>query len=221
MLYFKALLNGLDDMPKADPAIRAALASEAAQKGWPAMHAELARIDPVTSARLEVNDSQRIARALEVFRVSGQTMASFHGKSAMKNIASQADLKRVNIFISLEPELRSWLHERIAQRFDAMLAAGLVGEVKALRARGDLTADLPSMRCVGYRQIWELLDQQEACGMGGNLPMNELRDKGICATRQLAKRQLTWLRSLPDRHVVACDNAQVVQQVLSIVSSKV
>ncbi|WP_442957769.1 tRNA (adenosine(37)-N6)-dimethylallyltransferase MiaA [Polaromonas sp.] len=217
MLYFKALFDGLDDMPKADPAIRAALAAEAQARGWPALHAELAQIDPVTAARLQVNDSQRISRALEVFRVSGRTMTSFHSKSAIKNIASHGRYTDATALISLEPEARSWLHERIAQRFDAMLAAGFIDEVKALRARGDLTADLPSMRCVGYRQAWELLDAldaHEARGLGGSFPINELRDKGIFATRQLAKRQLTWLRSMPHRHVVACDGAQPLTLIL-------
>ncbi len=117
-----------------------------------------------------------------------------------------------NVLISLEPTDRAWLHARIAQRFDAMLAAGFVDEVKALRARGDLNPDLPSMRCVGYRQMWEALD--------GTAPLNEMRDRGIFATRQLAKRQITWLRSMPQRHVIACDAPDAVQQVLLAVSRR-
>ena len=206
MLYFKALFDGLDDMPKADPAVRAALADEAVAKGWPALHAELAQVDPTTAARLAPNDSQRISRALEVFRVSGQALSFFHQQGAIKKVAESTGAARARGLISLEPEDRGWLHERIGQRFDAMLAAGFIDEVKTLRARGDLNPDLPSMRCVGYRQAWEALD--------GDYPMAELRDKGIFATRQLAKRQITWLRSMPQRHVVACDGEEPVAQVL-------
>ena len=212
MLYFKALFDGLDDMPKADPAVRAVLASEAAEKGWPALHAELAQVDPVTAARLEPQDSQRISRALEVFRVSGQPLSFYHQRNATENIATRAREQGAATLISLEPADRTWLHGRIAERFDAMLAAGFLGEVKALRARGDLTPDLPSMRCVGYRQAWEALD--------GRSPMNELRDKGIFATRQLAKRQITWLRSMPQRQVVACDEPAALQQVLALVKAQ-
>jgi tRNA dimethylallyltransferase len=210
MLYFKALFDGLDDMPKADAAVRAALADEAAAQGWPALHAELARVDPATAARLAPNDSQRISRALEVFRVSGQPLSFFHAQGAAKK--SAVDGGTGAALISLEPQDRGWLHERIAQRFDAMLAAGFVDEVKTLRARGDLNPDLPSMRCVGYRQAWEALD--------GDYPMAELRDKGIFATRQLAKRQITWLRSMPWRQVVACDGPQALQQVLELVNTQ-
>ncbi|MDR3454350.1 MAG: tRNA (adenosine(37)-N6)-dimethylallyltransferase MiaA [Rhodoferax sp.] len=224
MLYFKALLQGLDAMPAADPAIRAVLEAEALASGWPALHAALARVDPVTAARLAPNDSQRIQRALEVYRVSGQPMSSFH---TIKKIADSEDSIRATAFISLEPHDRGWLHERIAQRFDAMLAAGFLDEVRALRARGDLSAQAPAMRCVGYRQAWEWLDAHEARGLdtqeararGGLPPIRELRDKGIFATRQLAKRQLTWLRSMPGRRVVACDDPAAVQQVLALVQA--
>ncbi len=220
MLYFKALFDGLDDMPKADPVIRRQLEDEARQQGWPAMHAALARVDPVSAARLNSFDSQRISRALEVFRLSGQPLSSFH------NAREKADLSSPNgsqalkapefvaddtLLISLEPLDRAWLHQRIAERFDAMLAAGLVDEVKALRARGDLNADLPAMRCVGYRQTWEALD--------GLWPMSELRDKCVFATRQLAKRQLTWLRAMPQRRAVACDAPDALDQVLTTVRS--
>lgn len=212
MLYFKALFDGLDDMPKADPAVRAALADEAAAQGWPALHAELARVDPATAARLAPNDSQRISRALEVFRVSGQPLSFFHAQGAAKKVAAGDGGTGTAALISLEPQDRGWLHERIAQRFDAMLASGFIDEVKALRARGDLNPDLPSMRCVGYRQAWEALD--------GDYPMAELRDKGVFATRQLAKRQITWLRSMPRRQVVACDGPQALQQVLELVNTQ-
>ena len=211
MLYFKALFDGLDNMPSADPAVRAVLALEAAEKGWPALHDELSRVDPVTATRLAPNDSQRISRALEVFRVSGQPLSFFHQRNATKAIANNADGIGETTLISMEPVDRAWLHERIARRFDAMLASGFVDEVRALRARGDLMPDLPAMRCVGYRQAWEALD--------GTSPMTELRDKGIFATRQLAKRQITWLRAMPQRRVVACDDPTALEQVLDLVSA--
>ena len=206
MLYFKALRDGLDAMPKADANVRAALAQEAALRGWPALHADLAKVDPVTAERLQPADAQRISRALEVFRISGQAISSFH---TARNLSAGAAASQSELLISLEPTERSWLHQRIEQRFDAMLTSGLLDEVRALRARGDLGADLPSMRCVGYRQAWEALE--------GLWPMRELRDKGIFATRQLAKRQLTWLRAMPQRRVVACDAPDALDQVLALV----
>ncbi|MEY4139718.1 MAG: hypothetical protein RLZZ371_1900 [Pseudomonadota bacterium] len=207
MLYFKALREGIDDMPRADPTIRADIESQAAQVGWPAMHAELAQIDPVSAARLAPADSQRISRALEVYRISGRPLSTFQTRQSGQNAPAKPDQN--SLLISLEPIDRAWLHQRIAQRFDAMLASGFLDEVKALRARGDLHPDLPSMRCVGYRQAWEALD--------GLWPMSELRDRGVFATRQLAKRQITWLRSMPERQVVACDAADALQQVLKLV----
>lgn len=206
MLYFKALREGLDDMPRADPAVRESIALEAAQKGWPALHAELAQVDPVTAARLAPADSQRVSRALEVLRISGRPLSSFQTRNSDSQAAPLHDPD--SLLISLEPLDRAWLHQRIAQRFDAMLAAGFLDEVKALRARGDLQPDLPSMRCVGYRQAWEALD--------GLWPMSELRDKGIFATRQLAKRQITWLRSSPQRQVVACDAPDALEKVIKL-----
>lgn len=201
MLYFKALIEGLDTLPAADPALRAALDAEAAERGWPAMHAELARVDPVTAARLPPGDSQRIQRALEVFRASGRPLSDWHQ-------AGQRQVADDGLLISLEPDDRGWLHARIAQRFDAMLAAGLVAEVQALRARGDLHLGLPSMRCVGYRQAWECLDE-------GRLA--PLRERGIAATRQLAKRQLTWLRGMPQRQHIAAEAPDAARQVLQLV----
>ena len=223
MLYFKALFDGLDDMPKADPEVRAAIALEALEKGWPALHAELAVMDPITAARLAPNDSQRISRAIEIFRITGQALSSFHTLKAV-DIANKTPAKKSTDtgsgnLISLEPNDRSWLHQRIAERFDAMLASGFMDEVKALRARGDLTADLPSMRCVGYRQAWEYLDSCEASGPEGTAAIREVRDKGVFATRQLAKRQITWLRSMPQRRVVACDDPTALQQVLDLVDA--
>jgi tRNA dimethylallyltransferase len=205
MLYFKALADGLDDMPPADAAVREALSEEAAEKGWPAMHAQLAAVDPITARRLAPADSQRIQRALEVYRLSGLPLSQFHAEKADAGVAKPSN----GALISLEPNERAWLHGRIALRFDTMLAGGFLEEVKILRARGDLHIDLPSMRCVGYRQAWEALD--------GLWPMTELRDKGVFATRQLAKRQITWLRSMPQRHIVACD----AENALSLVLAKV
>ena len=198
LLYFKALREGMDDMPSADAAVRAALDARAAQEGWPALHAELARVDPATAARLAPHDAQRIQRALEVWQVSGRPLSAWH-RSAR---TPAADLPMV----ALEPQSRAWLHARIAERFDAMLAAGLVDEVRALRARGDLHAALPSMRSVGYRQAWAALESGD---------LAPLRDTGIAATRQLAKRQLTWLRSTNPRAVVAADAPDATAQALA------
>ena len=207
MLYFKALQDGLDDMPKADASLRAQIAADALENGWPALHVELALVDPITALRLKPNDSQRISRALEVFKLTGLPLSHFQQLNNKKTIADYADKQTDSALISLEPGDRVWLHARIAQRFDAMLAAGFMDEMQTLRARGDLHADLPSMRCVGYRQAWEALE--------GTSPMAELRDKCIFATRQLAKRQITWLRSMPQRHIVPCDEPGALQRVLA------
>ncbi len=206
MLYFRALFQGLDPMPAANPLIRAQIEHEAAQHGWPEMHRRLAEVDPASALRLAPRDAQRIQRALEVFRSSGQTLSSFH---ASKMVADNANRTSASPLFSLEPEHRDWLHTGIAERFDAMLAAGFVEEVRHLRARGDLHPALPSMRCVGYRQAWQAL--------AGELPMTELRDRGIFATRQLAKRQLTWLRSMPERHVIACDRPDMLGRLIETV----
>lgn len=201
MLYFKALQDGLDELPQADPALRAQLDKEAAESGVPALHARLATLDPGTAARLKPNDAQRIQRALEIIMLTGQPM------SALLAQAPKAELPFRLLPIALEPSDRSVLHERIAVRFDAMLNApeGLLAEVQKLRARGDLHLGLPSMRCVGYRQAWEYLD--------GAYDFAAMREKGIAATRQLAKRQLTWLRSMPGRIVVDCLDRDAAQQV--------
>ena len=203
MLYLKALLDGIDDMPPAQPDVRAAIEAEAQAQGWPALHAQLAQVDPATAARLAPNDSQRISRALEVFRVSGQPISALQ-QGARKG----AWPLPAGALLSLEPTDRAWLHARIAQRFDAMLAAGFLDEVKVLRARGDLPPDLPSMRCVGYRQAWEALDA------GAPAALQQLREQGIAATRQLAKRQITWLRSMPQRTPIACEAPDALAQVL-------
>ena len=206
MLYFKALREGLDPMPPADPDLRARIDSQAAARGWPALHAELARVDPATAARLAPADAQRIQRALEVWQLSGKPLSEWQRGAARRPAAAGTWP-----LVSLEPATRAWLHERIAARFDAMLAAGLAEEVRLLHARGDLHPGLPSMRCVGYRQLWQALD---AGAPGG--ATTDVRDAGIAATRQLAKRQLTWLRSMPSRHVIECDADDAVAQALRV-----
>ena len=200
MLYYRALTQGMDTLPAADPALRAALDAEAAVQGWPAMHASLAAIDPKTAARLAPTDSQRIQRALEVFRATGTPLSQLQtSPRAVLPFELQA--------YALLPPDRAVLHERIAARFDAMLAAGLVAEVESLRERYRLSAGLPSMRCVGYRQAWDYLE--------GAIDKRELREKGIAATRQLAKRQLTWLRSLPGITTLDPADPRAAQSILS------
>jgi tRNA dimethylallyltransferase len=182
MLYFRALTHGLATLPQADPALRRALEDEAARLGWPALHERLRGVDAASAGRIQPNDAQRIQRALEVWQLSGRPLSSFHGASAKPPFTPLA--------LSLEPSDRAVLHARIAARFRAMLDAGLVAEVEGLRARYALHAALPSMRSVGYRQVWETLE--------GAQPSATLAERGIAATRQLAKRQLTWLRAMRD-----------------------
>lgn len=207
MMYYKALRDGLDDLPQADPALRAELEARAARDGWPALHAELARLDPVTAARLAPNDSQRIQRALEICQLSGQPMSALLGRQ--RAAAGEADNRYLSI--SLEPSERAALHARIEQRFDAMLANGLLDEVRGLHARADLHPGLPSVRCVGYRQMWAHLD--------GEISLEEAREQGIAATRQLAKRQITWLRAQPERVIVDCLAADAVAQTIDAVAT--
>ena len=182
MLYFSALIRGLADLPRADPAMRAEIERQAADVGWPALHAELAGVDPESAARIEPGDAQRIQRALEVFRVSGSPLSRLQSQRRAQPLPFQA------LQVSLEPSDRGALHSRIAARFHAMLAAGLVDELRGLRQRYRLHAALPSMRTVGYRQAWQTLE--------GEAPARTLEARGTAATRQLAKRQLTWLRSM-------------------------
>ena len=184
MLYFRALARGLADLPRADAALRQRIEERAAAAGWPALHAELARVDPHTAARLDPTDPQRIQRALEVFELTGVPLSELQARRA------EAELPFHGLRVALEPSDRGVLHRRIADRFAAMLAAGLVEEVESLRGRYALNATLPSMRAVGYRQAWETL--------AGLAPRETLAQRGIAATRQLAKRQLTWLRAMPD-----------------------
>ena len=189
MLYFRALLRGLDDLPQANAALRAQIEAEAAAQGWPALHAELAQHDPITATRLQPTDAQRIQRALEVLRVSGLPLSA-------QLTAAHSELPYRVLQLALLPSDRSQLHQRIAARFDAMLAQGLLEELAALRQKFALHAGMSAMRCVGYRQAWEYLEDE--------IDQTTLREKGIAATRQLAKRQLTWLRSWPEAMVLDC-----------------
>ncbi len=203
MLYFKALRDGLNDLPSADPGIRLELERRAATIGWPAMHAALAQIDPETANRLSPNDSQRIQRALEIWQITGTPM------STLLNADHQQDQPVQTLTLSLEPTERSVLHKAIENRFDQMLDMGLLQEVRALHARGDLHTNLPSIRCVGYRQLWSFIE--------GEVDYSTGRMQAIAATRQLAKRQITWLRSLPERNTIeACISTtteRVIQRV--------
>ncbi|MFL9594243.1 tRNA (adenosine(37)-N6)-dimethylallyltransferase MiaA [Aeromonas schubertii] len=202
MLYFKALLEGLSPLPSADPEVRRQLEEEAERLGWQALHDELSRVDPVAGARIHPNDPQRLTRALEVYRVSGKTLTE------LTRIQGEALPYRVSQF-AIAPEERSELHRRIELRFDLMLQGGLEEEVRRLLERGDLTPDLPSIRCVGYRQMWDYLI--------GEVGYDEMRYRGIVATRQLAKRQMTWLRGWPDVTWLTTGDEDNVQRVLSVV----
>lgn len=204
MLYFKALTTGLDNLPSADSAIRKRLEDEAAKEGWPALHARLVKLDPAAAERLKPTDAQRIQRALEIIELTGKPLSEQQSGSKKLELPFQL------ISIALEPSDRLKLHERIALRFDLMLKDDLlIHEVEKLRARGDLHLGLPSIRCVGYRQTWQYLD--------GTFDRKALREKSIAATRQLCKRQLTWLRAIPERKVVDCLAPDAVEQVLSII----
>lgn len=206
MLYFKTLLDGLADLPEADPALRAEIDREAATRGWPALHAELARLDPATAARLHPTDAQRLQRALEIYRGSGRPMSEW--------LAAGGESRAPYAFISLGllPSDRSVLHGRIAERFDAMLAAGLDEEVRGLRQTYRLHLGLPSMRCVGYRQTWEAQE--------GLIPRAELRDRGIFATRQLAKRQITWISNTLKPECLDCLDPALIDQSLQRLAQK-
>ncbi len=199
MLYFKALLEGLAQLPQACPKTRADIDAQAEAEGWPAVHAELAKVDPVTAERLHSTDSQRIQRALEVYRLAGRPLSAL--------LAEGADQPPPYDFLSLGllPEDRSVLHARIAERFDAMLVAGLEAEVSMLRAKYQLSLDLPSMRCVGYRQVWEAQDDI--------IPRHEMRDRGIYATRQLAKRQITRMNNTLKPETFDCLAPHLVDRV--------
>jgi tRNA dimethylallyltransferase len=210
MMYFKGLVDGLDDLPTADAEIRARIDAEAARIGWPGMHTRLRERDPATADRLAPNDAQRINRALEIIELTGKPMSELLARR------EKTELPFGLLSFALEPSDRAVLHRRIAQRFDQMLGErddeGIVAEVARLRARGDLSPTLPSMRCVGYRQSWDYLD--------GLIDRATLRETGIIATRQLAKRQLTWLRSMPDRIVLDCLGADPARQLLDALDKR-
>jgi len=200
MLYVKALLEGLSDLPQANAEIRAEIDARAKQHGWPAIHVELSKHDPVTATRLAPNDSQRIQRALEICLISGRPASDLYAEQQQ-----QATPPYRFLSLALLPSERAWLHERIALRFKLMLQQGFVAEVEALRIKYQLNADLPSMRCVGYRQAWEMLE--------GRLAAKELEERGIYATRQLAKRQITWLTNSIDCEAFDClqnNNADLI-----------
>lgn len=199
MLYYKVLLEGIADIPATEPAVRAQITQEAAKLGWPAMHARLADVDPVSAAKLHPNHSQRISRALEVFTQTGKPLSAWHSEQSANELTFRP------IQIALMPE-REVLHQRIENRFDKMLAHGFIDEVKALVDRGDLHLDLPSMRAVGYRQVWQYVV--------GDVDLQSARDAGIAATRQLAKRQVTWLRSWNELNIIATEEPFSVERVL-------
>lgn len=198
MLYFRALQQGLAAMPAADERIRQMLVDKASKHGWDALYQELRIVDPVAAARIHPNDPQRLQRALEVYYVTGKPMTDHFNE-----INSSSEYAFLNL--GLLPENRKWLHDRIALRFDIMLKQGFIDEVKALYARSDLSADLPALRAVGYRQAWAYLAQQ--------ISYDEMVEQGIAATRQLAKRQITWLRRWPQLYSFACDSEELLTNV--------
>jgi len=205
MLYFRALQAGMASLPAADPVVRAALSADAATLGWPGMHARLASIDPAAAARIAPQDAQRIQRALEVHALTGRTLSSLQQQS-LKTAQPDDYLRLV-----LAPPEKATLDARLAQRFDSMLAAGFLAEVRALHARGDLSADLPALRSVGYRQLWMHLD--------GQCDLATARELSIVATRQLAKRQYTWLRSEPDATWISPDEYDATDKLCQFIEN--
>lgn len=205
MMYFKSLIEGISPLPTANAEIRKAIESEAAEKGWQTLHDKLAKVDPVSAKRIHQNDPQRLTRALEVYRITGNTLTQLteiKGDKLTGNILQ----------LAITPQERITLHERISLRYQQMIDMGFEAEVIRLRARGDLHQDLPSIRCVGYRQMWQYLD--------GEFDHDEMIFRGICATRQLAKRQLTWLRNWPDLHWLTTDDDTNLAQVLTLLKTK-
>lgn len=205
MMYFKSLIEGISPLPTANTEIRQAIEREALAKGWQAMHDQLAEIDPVSALRIHPNDPQRLTRALEVYRLTSNTLTQL---TQIKG----AKLGGNVLQLAITPQERSTLHERIALRYQQMIAMGFEQEVIKLKSRGDLHQDLPAIRCVGYRQMWQYLD--------GEFDHDEMIFRGVCATRQLAKRQLTWLRNWPDLHWLTTDDNTNLAQVLSLLDSK-
>ncbi|WP_445611257.1 tRNA (adenosine(37)-N6)-dimethylallyltransferase MiaA [Hafnia alvei] len=203
MLYFKALLEGLSPLPAADPEVRAQIEKQAQELGWEALHRQLQQVDPVSAARIHPNDPQRLSRALEVFLISGKTLTE------LTKISGETLPYNVQQF-AIAPATREQLHQRIALRFEQMMAAGFEAEARALFERGDLHTDLPSVRCVGYRQMWSYLE--------GEIDYDEMVYRGICATRQLAKRQMTWLRGWESVHWLDSDEPlQALESVAQVV----
>jgi tRNA dimethylallyltransferase len=200
MLYLKAMLEGMDEMPAIPPEVRTELDARMKTLGSAALHSELQQVDPTTAARLAQGDTQRIQRALEVFHGTGRPLSHYHQRLNEPRPNTPATL------VSLEPAERTWLHGRIGKRFEQMMAQGFMQEVQHLRARGDLDAEMPSMRCVGYRQVWQALE--EGLNLANPKVFASVTERGIAATRQLAKRQMTWLRSMPHRHVLDCSDRQ-------------
>ncbi|MGD8925395.1 MAG: tRNA (adenosine(37)-N6)-dimethylallyltransferase MiaA [Thioalkalispiraceae bacterium] len=204
MMYFKSLLHGLAEMPAADEQTREALLVEAREKGWDKMHIKLAKVDPESAQRIHPNDPQRISRALEVYQLTGVPLSAWQAEPT-------EPLPYSPLLIALFPSDRAWLHERIERRFHLMVKQGLVDEVQALFQRGDLDESMPSIRAVGYRQVWQYLQ--------GEYDENQMIERGIIATRQLAKRQLTWLRSMPDLITLDCVNNDLRKEVLKLLST--
>lgn len=207
LLYYKALRDGLSQLPESTPEVRSALDAEALIKGWPALHQELQALDPDTAQRLAPNDSQRIQRALEIYRVSGKTMSAW-----LKDKPPKPLRQRSYYTISLEPTERQLLSPRISQRYQQMIEQGLVAEVERLHSRPDLHTGLPSIRSVGYRQIWDYLE--------GEIDLETAIERAISATRQLAKRQMTWLRSMPERQRVDCMDPHRADAVVDLVARR-
>ncbi len=205
MMYFKSLIEGISPLPSANAEIREAIENEASESGWQAMHEQLAKIDPVSAERIHPNDPQRLIRALEVYRLTGNTLTQLTQIKGDKLAGNVLQL-------AITPKERSTLHDRIALRYQQMIDLGFEQEVIKLKSRGDLHQDLPSIRCVGYRQMWQYLD--------GECDHDEMVFRGICATRQLAKRQLTWLRNWPDLHWLTTDDKTNLSQVLALLESK-
>jgi tRNA dimethylallyltransferase len=206
MLYWRAWAHGLSSLPPADPAIRARLDAQGKALGWPAMHSELAKVDFITAARLQANDSQRVQRALEVYEITGKPMSELLAESPSEDGREGSTIPEWIDLVSLEPSDRSRLHQNLEKRFDEMLVGGLLEEVEVLRKNPELHADLPAIRSVGYRQVWEYLD--------GKIDRAEMRYKALAATRQLGKRQLTWLRAIAGRNTFDPFNTDELQAAL-------
>ncbi len=205
MLYFHALLNGLATLPEANPEVRQRIEAEAAENGWSAIHARLAEVDPQSAERLNPNDSQRLQRALEVYEITGRSMTEHWAEQQAQRLASPV------VSLSVMPPERSVLHERIAQRFQVMLEQGFEEEVRALWERGDLDLSMPSVRCVGYRQMWEYFS--------GQWDYETMQFKGVVATRQLAKRQITWLRSWENLNWLDTNDRDITSKALKLINS--